>query len=64
MEHPKRFKELCLQLPISFGLDVFAIQPNFITESIAAGLHALIVSFFLKFLRAIEVLSINNYQLF
>ena len=55
MEHLKQFKELCLQLSVSFDLDVFVIQPNFITGGIAARLHALIVSSFLKFLDMVEV---------
>ena len=54
-------KELCFQLPVSFGLDVFAIQPNFITRSIAPRLDAFIVGPFLKFLGMVEVLFANNH---
>ena len=56
MQNLKRSEELCLQLPVSFGLDIFAIQPNFITSGIAPRLHAFIVSLFLKFLGMVEVL--------
>ena len=54
---------LCLKLPVLFGLDVFAIQPNFITRGIAPRLDAFIVGPFLKFLGIIEVFIANNHQL-
>ena len=63
VQNSKRSKELRLQLPVSFGLDVFAVQPNFITGGIAPRLDAFIVGPFLKFLGMVEVLSANNHQL-
>ena len=33
MENPKRPKELCIQLPVALGLDIFAVQPNFLAEA-------------------------------
>ena len=63
MEDSEWPKELCLQLPVSFGLDVFAIQPKFITGGIAPRLDAFIVGPFLEFLGMVEVLSTNDYQL-
>ena len=63
MEHSERPKEFCLQLPFAFGLDIFAVQPNFLTESIASRLDSLIVSSFLKFLGMVEIFLANNHQL-
>ena len=63
-EDLKQFKKLCFQLPVLFGFDIFAIQPNFITRGIASRLDALIISLFLKFLAMIEVFTSDNYQLF
>ena len=62
MQNSKRFKELCLQVLISFGLDIFAVQPNFITGGIAPRLDAFIVGPFLEFLGMVEVLSANDHQ--
>ena len=62
MEHPERPKDLCLQLPVAFGLDVFAVQPNFLARGIALRLDSIIVSFFLKFLGVVEVFPTNNDQ--
>ena len=56
-------KELRFQLPISFCLDVFTIQPYLVTEGIASRLNAFIVGSLLKFLSVVEVFSANNYQL-
>ena len=63
MEDSKWPKELCLQLLVLFGLDIFTIQPNFITEKIAPRLDAFIMGPFLEFLGMVEVFSANNYQL-
>ena len=62
MEHPKRPKEFCLQLPVAFGLNIFAVQPNFLTGGVASRLDSLIVSSFLKFLGMVEIFSVNNHQ--
>ena len=64
VQNSKRSKELCFQLPILFGLNVFAVQPNFITRNIAPRLDAFIISPLLKFLSVMEVLLANNHQLF
>ena len=63
MEDSKLPKELCFLLPVSFGLDIFAVQPNFITGDIAPRFDAFIVGPFLKFLGMMEVFSTNNHQL-
>ena len=55
MQNSKRSEELCLQLPVLFGLDIFAVQPNFITGGIASRLDAFIVGLFLKFLDMMEI---------
>ena len=63
MEHLERPKEFCLQLPIAFGLDIFAVQLNFLTGDVASRLHSLIMSLFLKFLGMVEIFPTNNHQL-
>ena len=63
MKHFKQSKKLCLQLPVLFGLDVFAIQPNFITGGIAPRLDAFIIGSLLEFLGIVEILTSNNHQL-
>ena len=55
-------KELCLQLSFTLGLDVFAVQPNFLTRSIALKFYSLIMNLFLEFLGMVEVYLANNYQ--
>ena len=44
-----------------FGLDVFAIQPYFVTEDIASRLNAFIMGLLLKFLSMVEVFLANNH---
>ena len=63
MEHSKRPKELCLQLPVALGLDIFAVQPKFLAGGIALGFDSFIMSPFLKFLGMVEIFSANNHQL-
>ena len=62
MEDSEQPKELCLQLPFAFGLDIFAIQPNFLARGVAPRLDSLIVSSLLKFLDMVEVFLANNHQ--
>ena len=62
MEDSERLKELCLQLLVAFGLDIFAVQPNFLARGVAPRLDSLIVSSLLKFLGMVEVFSANNHQ--
>ena len=61
MEYPEWPKELCFQLLVTLGLDIFAIQPYFITRGIAFKLNAFIVGLFLKFLSVLEVFLANNH---
>ncbi len=56
----KKIKELTFKLAILFSLDVFTIQPNFITGSIAFKLYSLVISSFLKLLNIVEVFLIYN----
>ena len=63
MKYLKQSKELCLLLPVLFGLDVFAIQLNIFARSIAPRLDALIVGPLLKFFGMVEVLMANDHQL-
>ena len=63
MEHSKRSKEFCLQLPVPLGPNIFTVQPNFLARRIALGFDSFIVSPFLKFLGMVEVFLTNNYQL-
>ena len=63
MEYWERPKELCLQLPVMFGLDIFAVQPNFLAGGISPGFDSFIVGSFLKVLGMVEVFAIYNHQL-
>ena len=64
MEYSERPKKLCLQLLVTLGLNIFAIQPNFLARGIASGFDSFIVSPFLKFLGMVEIFSANNHQLY
>ena len=48
---------------VLFGLNIFAVQPNFITGGIAPRLNAFIVGQFLKFFGMVKVLFGNDHQL-
>ena len=63
MEYPERPKKLCLQLPVTLSLDIFAVQPNFLAGGVAPRFYFLIMSALLKFLSMVEIFSANNYQL-
>ena len=63
MEDLKRPKKFCLQLPVVLGLDILAVQPNFLAGGVASGFDSLILSSFLKFLSIIEIFLTNNHQL-
>ena len=63
MEDTERPKELCFQLLVAFGLDIFAVQPNFLARGVAPRLDSLIVSSLLKFLGRVEVFSVNNHHI-
>ena len=55
MQNSKWSKKLRLQFPLLFGLDIFAVQPNFITGSIALRLDAFIIGLLPKLLSVVEV---------
>ena len=63
MEHLERAKELYFQLPIAFGHDIFAVQPNFLAGGVAPRFDSFIVSLFLQFLGMVEIFSANKHQL-
>ena len=50
VQNSKRPKELCLQLLIAFGFDIFAVQPNLLARSITFRLSSFIVGSFFQFL--------------
>ena len=62
MEDSEWPKKLCFQIPVVFGLDIFAVQPNFLAGGVASRFDSFIVSLFLKFLGMVEVFSANNHQ--
>ena len=61
MENPERPKELCLQLPVMLGLDIFAVQSNFFARGVAPRFDSLIMSSFLQFLGMVEIFLANNH---
>ena len=63
MEHSKQPEKFGFKLLVSFCLDVFTIQPDFLTWYIAPGLHPYIMSSLLEVLSMQKVLVINVYQL-
>ena len=50
VQNSKKSKELRFQLPIVFGFDIFAVQPNLLAGSITSRLGSFIVGSFLQFL--------------
>ncbi len=63
MEDLEGSKKLTLKLFVPLRLDVFAIQLDFLVQSIATALYTLIMGFFLQFLYIKKVLTANFYQL-
>ena len=63
VQNLKRPKELCLQLPIAFGFDIFAVQPNLLAGSITSRLNFFIVSLFLQFLGVLQVFSTYSHKI-
>ena len=59
----KRSEEFGLKLPVLFRLDIFAIQPNFVTKAIATRLEAFFMSFLLKLLSIVEFFLANRHQI-
>ena len=64
MEHLKWPKELCLQVPVAFGLNILAVQPNFIAGGVTPRFDSFIMTSFLKFLGIVEIFPANNHQFF
>ena len=50
MYDSEQSKKLRFQLSVLFDLNVFAIQPNFVTKGMASRLNVFVVGPFLKFL--------------
>ena len=61
MEHSERPKELGLQLAVSLGLNILAIESNLFADSVTPRLDSLIVNLFLKFLSMMEIHATYNY---
>ena len=53
VQNSKKPKKLRLQLPIAFGFDIFAIQPNLLAKSVTSRLSSFIVGLFLQFLNVL-----------
>ncbi len=64
MEDLEESKKLALKLFVPLRFDVFAIQPDLFTWSIATALYFFIMGFFLQLLCMEKVLTANFYQLF
>ena len=64
VQNSKRSEKLCLQLPVIFDFDIFAVPLNFITGGIAPRLDTFIISPLLKFLGIVEVFFANDHQFF
>ncbi len=62
MEDLKKSKKLVLELFILHCFDVFAIQLDFLAQSVAMALYFLVMGFFLQFLCMEKVLIANFYQ--
>ena len=58
----KGSEKLGLKLAIVFGLDILAIQPNFVAKNLAFGLHSLVVNLFLKLLSIVNILPKHSDQ--
>ena len=63
MQNSKKPKELCLQLLIAFGFDIFAVQPNFFARSVTFRLSSFIVGLFLQFLSMLQVFSVCSHKI-
>ena len=63
VQNSKRPKELCFQLLIAFGFDIFVVQPNLLTESVTFRLSSFIIGSFLQFLSVLQVFSTCSYKI-
>ncbi len=63
MEDLEGSKKFAFELLVPLRFDVFAIQPDLFTRSVASALYSLIMGFFLQLLCVKKVLTANFYQL-
>ncbi len=63
MEDSEGSKKLALKLLVPLCFDVFAIQPDLLTWSIATALYSLVICSFLQLLCVEKVQTANFYQL-
>ena len=63
VQNSKKPKKLHLQLLITFGFDIFAIQSNFLTRSETSRLSSFIVSLFLQFLDILQVFFTCSHEI-
>ena len=59
----KKTQELYFELAILYGIEVFAIQPDFVARDVALCLSFFIVRLLLKLLYMMEVLLADGHQL-
>ncbi len=64
MEDSEGSKELALKLLIPFCPNVFAIQPDFLAQSVAMALYSFVMGFLLQLLYVEKVLTANFHQFF
>ena len=64
MQNLKKPKELRLQLPITFGFDIFAIQQKFLIGDITSRLSSFIVGLFLQFLDVLWFFFLCSHEIF
>ncbi len=63
MEDSERSKNLALKLLVPLCFNVFAIQPDLLTWSIAMALYSFVMGFLQQLLCVEKVLTVNFYQL-
>ncbi len=63
MKDSKGSKKLTFELFVLLCLDVFAIQPDLLAQSVPTALYSLVICFFLQLLYVEKVLTANFHQL-
>ncbi len=63
MEDSEGSKKFALEFLVPLHLDVFAIQPDLLAQSVTTALYSLVMGSFLQFLCVEKVLTANFYQL-
>ncbi len=63
MEDLEESKKVALKFLIPLRLNVFAIQPDLLTQSVVTALYFLVMGSFLQFLCVEKVLTANFHQL-